>query len=287
METVLILVYLLVFGTLAWRKTTWALYLITALLPTYLIRFDLWRVPLTILEGMILSLFIITLVQKKIDWLKIRQNIFFWPIIALLLIATVQIFVSKEVIGAMGIWKAYFIEPILFLMIVISNIKNNILLTRVINALGISVWYLSLIGIWQKFSAFGVPDAFLNTNGTTDRIVSVFGYPNALGLYLAPIVMLYSFWFWQKGSITSKAWRLLTVILGLSAIILAQSEGAMAAIVAIWAIALIICKKTRWWALATGFIGSIGLWFLPSIAAELVYKIGLLDYSGFIRRLIW
>ena len=213
--TIAISIYCLLFAFLAYRRPNLALYFIIATLPSYLIRSSLWGIPFTLLEAMIIILFVIFLIKNRLDWVgRFYRQPFFWPIVVILIIATVSMLMSPYLTGAAGIFKAYFIEPILFFIVLISlrpvvsslrgsssdrgnpvNIKNHQNQTHTQNilwSLGISAIYISVFALWQKFSGLYVPDAFLTVSGSVDRVVSIFGYPNALGLYLGPIIILFT-----------------------------------------------------------------------------------------------
>jgi len=61
---VLLTVYFFLFAFLAWRRPLAALCLITAFLPSYLIRFNVMGIPMTMLEGMILILITVIIIKK-------------------------------------------------------------------------------------------------------------------------------------------------------------------------------------------------------------------------------
>lgn len=284
----LVIIYCLLFTYLSYKKKDWTIFLVIVFLPSYLVRFSVLGLPLTLLEAMILILFVVFLWRERLSWVKeFKQNPFFWPIIVILVLATVAVFVSPNLKGAGGIWKAYFIEPILFLIVLISWVKDKKQVENIFWALGISAVYLCLIGFWQYFSGWNMPEAFLNVNGSVDRIVSIFGYPNALGLYLGPIIILFTgFLFFDS----SRVWRLLKlaiIVVSFVAIILAKSEAAAISVVAVWLIWALFFRKVRWWALAIIIIAVVLFFATPAMGGYLNEKLMLQDYSGMIRRLIW
>jgi len=68
------------FAYLARKNIFLGIYLICALLPSYLIRFSIFGLPSTLLEGMIVILFVIWLIKEKINfnpliWLKNLKQI--------------------------------------------------------------------------------------------------------------------------------------------------------------------------------------------------------------------
>lgn len=284
-----IAIFCTLFAFLSAKNLRFSIYLIVALLPSYLIRFSLLGVPFTVLESMILIAFVVFLFRYKLSWLRtIRENTFFWPIVFILGIATLSIFTSPNLREAAGIWKAYFIEPVIFYILVIHLIKSKKQLQNIFIALGLSALYLSLIAIWQFFSGWNVPEAFLNLDGTVDRVVSVFGYPNALGLYLGPIIILFTgFLFWAKDSRLLQFFKLAVIALAFLVIVLAESEAAIFSILGIWLLWGLLHKKTRYYAIALLVLGLLMFILVPQVSDYLLEKVLLQDYSGFVRRLIW
>jgi len=60
----LLATYSLFFTYLAWRDLRWGIYLISAFLFSYIIRFEIGFVPMTLLEAMILIVFIVWLIKN-------------------------------------------------------------------------------------------------------------------------------------------------------------------------------------------------------------------------------
>ncbi|MFA6526359.1 MAG: O-antigen ligase family protein [Candidatus Buchananbacteria bacterium] len=292
----ILLIAAAIFAAFAYYRPLFALYAIVALLPTYLIRFSLFGIPMTWLEAMIIILAIILLIKKKIDFNKIRQDYFFWPIIAILVAATLAVFVSPDKLHALGAWKAYFIEPIIFYWLMLSVILVRRQLEGLFWALGLSVIYLGLSAILQKIFVVGVPQAFLTASGAVNRVVSVFGYPNALGLFLGPIVVVFlGFLFYKNpdplmlySTNAQRFWlKLCIVALGFWTIVNAQSEGAILAVLIVGWLMLLFMKKTRTLALILLGLSAILLIANSGLRDFIFSKIFLQDWSGQVRLAIW
>ncbi|MFA6421948.1 MAG: O-antigen ligase family protein [Candidatus Buchananbacteria bacterium] len=285
---VLLSVMAIAFGIISYYKPLWGIYIITAGLPSFLLRFNIGGVPFTFLEAMILILFLICLLTKRIDYKKIYRNTFFWPIIVVLVFATISVFTAPNLAPALGVWKAYFIEPVLFLAILASQVHSRKALEGLFWALGVSIFYLSIFAIIQKFTGWGVPGAFMKPSGGVDRVVSILNYPNALGLYVGPIIILFTGWL-VAGS--KRNWpsilKLLVIALGFTAIILAQSEAAIIAVLVCWFIMGIVYKKTRYFTIALAMIAVLVLVFFAGLRDFVLTKVFLNDYSGGIRKIIW
>ena len=80
------IIYAILFAGLAWKKLNWAILLLLGFLPSYLFRFNLAGIPFTVLELMILIITLVWLIQNRKDLknliTEIRQNKFYWPIVA-------------------------------------------------------------------------------------------------------------------------------------------------------------------------------------------------------------
>ena len=131
MFTLLTTLTVLLFTYLTWRDSRLGLFLIAAALPSYLIRFSVFGFPLTLLEVLILILFIIWLIKKLLSvrsdrkWSQLFPKTLMLPILLLLLAAIISIFIAPDKIAALGIMKAYFIEPLLIFVIALDLLKDK------------------------------------------------------------------------------------------------------------------------------------------------------------------
>jgi len=140
---------LLILAVISWHKTKYGLFLILALLPAFLIRTKIFFIPSTWLELAIYTVFGVwlakyfiqtqkhknTKTQKHgvIETLKCKNikakffdifNPYCWPILLFLLAAVVSTFVARDLRLAAGMLKAYFFDPLLFLIVFISHGRN-------------------------------------------------------------------------------------------------------------------------------------------------------------------
>lgn len=191
MLVLLLSLFALLFGVLSYRHMDWAVYAVVALLPTYLIRFSIVGIPMTLLELMILVLFGIWIVlyirhPKKHVWLRTLQPVQ-WGIVVFVVGATIGLFVSPELRSALGIWKAYIIEPLLFLVVLVDTMRTQKQYIGVLWALAASMIIPAIYALYQQITGMGIPNSFWQA-AATRRVTSFYGYPNAIGLYFAPIV---------------------------------------------------------------------------------------------------
>lgn len=278
----LIIIFLLLFSYLSHKNLKWGLYLVCATLPTYLIRFSVVGVPMTLLEGMIVILFMIWLIKEKVSlnplvWLKNIKagklnneannavpKILRLPIILLLIASTIAVFVSPDFNSAAGIWKAYFIEPLIFLLIFVYNVKTTGELKNVIRCLGVTALAIGIFAVIQKLTGALIFNPFWAAEETR-RITTFFGYPNANALFLVPIVFLTIGNFLNDKKLLLKLFNLAVIVLSVLTIIWTGSTGALVGLAAGLIALLLTYKKTRLFILLSGIAVILICSFTPAI----------------------
>ncbi len=291
--------FLITFFLITYNRFSYGLFLFFLLLPTYLLRFTIGPFPTTLLEGMfgiITFVWLIHIFQKKVSIKQdikkiIEQRSLLIATSLFILSATISIFTSIDTRAALGLWKAFYIEPIILAFILYTTIKEKkdlhlILLGLILCGLGTSI-----LAIYQHFTGWLVPHAFW-ANRDTYRVTGWYGFPNAVGLFLAPIIPLALFviaseakqsHFTKKISIIASV---LFVPLSLLAIFFAKSTGAIIGVAAAAGVLLLLYKKTRIPVLILGIIAFSGLFFLPAnnpIRQEILMQ----DRSGQLRLDMW
>ncbi len=261
---------------------------IAALLPSYLVRWSAGPVPTTLLEVLIL----VTAGMwawsrpsferlREHKWLMIASGLF-------LIAGTVSVFVAPELRTAAGLWRAYIVEPILVgLMIATSATPQTV--ARMIAAASVSVGLVSVYAIVQYFwlpdgvtlwgTTIGeIPNAYWRAEATR-RATSVFPFPNAVALFVAPFIpMLALRGWWYRGVAT----------LACVAVVLSQSLGAIlgvAAAVFVWM--LWYHRWTRVVAIVGAITLALVVWFVPpqQLATENLYA--QKSWSSRVRTSMW
>lgn len=272
------------FASLAWRDIKLGLIALAALLPSYLLRFELFGIPSTLLEVFVMTLIIIWLIKGRYKQVR-TELIRAWrlPILLLLLATTIGVLISLNTIAALGIWKTYFIEPILLFFIASAELEKNEDQKRVLAALAGSAIFIALYAIAQSFFSLPIPPPW----DIEGRVTSLFPFPNAVGLFLGPITSGALIYLFTTKSIRAQNLAFFTATFGTLAIILAQSEAALVALLAVTLLYGLISKKYRIYA-----VGSIALLALlaalfPIHRSLAIDKLTLQDYSGGVRLAQW
>lgn len=327
-----IILFLIIYLFIAKNRIDVALQMILAMLPVYLVRFN-FGIPLTLLEVMIWICFgfwFMTRTQFRnfirgkygvADFLQNRKKRQKYPfareITFFLFISWIALLVAGFDNAALGIWKAYFFEPILVFIMVLNifsvreekvNLENGSKeevvrfdYDKIVWPLIVSMFFISIYAVFQKFTGIGIVNEFWQ-NEATRRVTSFFPYPNAVGLYLAPLIMVVIGWavdkfpisnfqfqkngLWQKIIIFS--FVLGTIGLSILSIYFAKSEGALIALVAGFFIFLFFYNRQA--KILSVLLCIIALIFIvnnESLKVKVADKLSLKDLSGEIRKQQW
>ncbi len=276
-------------------KFEYWVFLLFLLLPTYLIRFRIGPIPSTVLELIVLIVIGIGLLRSPSPKTLIKEDKLLTTGIALFLIAaTISIFTSVDIRAAAGEWRAFYVEPILIFFVLSIYFKNlptekrkNSIQKYILLPLVISALVTSILCIYQHFTGWLVPHAFW-ANRDTYRVTGWYGFPNAVGLFLAPIIplamyMIHEQWGKNKKIVLTTSITVLTSIL---AIIFAKGSGPLIGVGAGVGVLLLCYKKTRLPAIILAVLGIVGIILLPTtnpIKQELFAS----NDSGQFRRDIW
>ncbi len=341
LNILLVTCYLLLVTFITWRKFHHGIFLLFLLLPTYLIRFHIGPLPTTLLEMMIWIILVIWLIKynKKIILnLKsyfLNHKSLFISICAFLLATTISIFTSVDIRAALGEWKAFYIEPFLIFLLIITTtneqssknskqkhqnklqvtsykLQKTKIVNSILSALIISGLVTSMFAIYQHFTGFLVPHAFW-ANGDSYRVTAWYGFPNGVGLFLAPLVPIATYLIKinfeefkkrmlnveyriliksKKGYIQNSIFYILFVsyilylISAPFAVIFAKSTGGLIGMLAGIGLLLLIYKKTRWITVVVCIIGILSLFSfsgLSSLKNEVLFQ----DRSGQVRLSIY
>ncbi|MBU6447291.1 O-antigen ligase family protein [Patescibacteria group bacterium] len=198
--------------------------------PLYVLRFTFAGLPLNALEILIpifLLVFFIRLAKNRqtgefIRVLKAQPKINYVLISLLAVASIISFIISPDHHRALGLLGAFFIEPMLVYfpaLYIFSDSKNR---DRFAKWLFIVIGIVSAYAIVQYFTLAGLPKQWWGNSMEPKRALSVFEYPNAYALYLAPILAFLLPFIFQKN--TSK-WYKVAYIIGLLGLLLSLSRG--------------------------------------------------------------
>lgn len=282
---------LLAYAIVAFAKPRTAFLLFVAFLPSYLIRFPLGGIPTTALEAMFWILFAAWMVKREKRLVDIRG----WGalLLAWLGAATLAMFVSPDFRAAAGAWKAYFVEPVLFFIVACDLLRTHEERDRALRALGAAAIVLGLLALIQRLTGVAVPPPF---NGVpvppaTEaefRSTAFYGFPNAIGLFLAPLAPLFAGCLWaDRKKLRLAAFWGAALGLSLLALVLAESEGALVGAAAGLFVAGALHPKTRRTALVGAAAVAVVILAFAPLRQVALEKATLSDWSGRVRKEMW
>src|SRR3989339_814071 len=284
MYTALIVVSLLLFAVLAWRNYRLALSLVIALLPTYLLRIQLGPLPSTWLEIALLITMSVWILRAKPSPSTARKALgpLLVPTLFLLIAATLGIAIADDTLSALGSWKTFFIKPFLLFVALRSSFEATDW-HRTLRYLAVTVVVISILTILQRLTGLGIPAPW----DVELRATSLFDFPNAVGLFLAPLVVLFGGLAYELRRNNIAKWFAVTSGFGLIGIVLAKTEAALIAVPA--GLAIFIALRSSFSRRVVGML-TIACGTLAALAltiAPVREKVLLRDYSGLVRRSQW
>jgi O-antigen ligase len=257
------------------------------------VRFSIGPLPTTLLEVMILILGSVWIFKKTIArewrtffhfwWSVLPRRVLIMGIAFLLVSATLSVFISPDTRAALGVLRAYFIEPALFFFIVSDIAKDRQIFLHVMYASILSALGIALVAVAQKILGMG-------------RVSSVFPYPNAVGLYTAPIApylfgiiaFAVSSRYYRAVKITILAIGAILIAAMAAAIVYAQTEAALVAL-AVSALIFLFSwnRASRIAALIILAAFSLTVFVSEPLKNYVTRKATFKDWSGKVRKGMW
>lgn len=224
-------------------KPAWGLGIVLAFLPAYLIRGNLFGVPTTALELMVLG-FLLSVLLNNPDWRKLKNlGKLNWAIGFFLLAAVTAVLFSPERMPALGQLKAFFIEPLLVFYATILIMSDARARHSVLKTLFAAAGIISLFGLIQHITYIWLPIRFWGTGTEPERITSLFEYPNALALYLGPLLALFGALVLRGYRLFQRTWLNWGILITMgSALLLTFSRGSW---IALTLTAILLLVKNR------------------------------------------
>lgn len=170
----------------------WGIYLVVFSLPLYLVRLRIFSIPTNVLEAIVGVLFLLWLIYGGFKRIKRGVKGFkevVLPIILILIGVSLATIFSWDLRVSAGIWKSWFVVPLLFFIILVTSIKEPSQVKKIFYAFifsGLVVAIISLVYLIQD-----------NLDGQ-GRLQGPYGSPNHLAMYLAPASIL-GFGLWTIG----------------------------------------------------------------------------------------
>ena len=270
-------------------------------LPTYLIRFKFGNLPSTLLEVEFTALLIVwALKYFKSDWPRIleiikKQRGLFIFVGLFFLASVINIFISgiddsnywHMTVEALGVWRAFFLQPMILFFILLGRSRapaSDINARDLMIALSFSTVSISVVALIQKFTGqLYAPQLWDDVLG--GRVTAFFTTPNAIGLFVAPIIFLMIIILAKKDwSLSAQMFYSVaaSLVLAIFAIWFSYSQGAWVALAAGVVVFAYLIGWRKIAVVAVLFALAFGL-YSPGLRTAILFQ----DQAGKNRLTIW
>lgn len=247
-----------------------------AVTPAYTLRLRIGFYPTTLLEVTVLASVAALVVESWMArvWPSWPRN-FTWPVLLLILAGAISVVIAPDRIKALGLYRAYIIEPIAFFAVVANVARTRRRALFVLAGLGSAGLVASALNIATVLNA--IHRGTFEVGGNSP--VAIYDTPNALALFLVPLVAMASalFIFDHERRIRVLAGGF--VIVALAGIALSQSRGGYLALITV-ALALAIVHPRRKVLIPIVIIAGIVSTLVPPVATRLAHEFNFSDPSN-------
>ncbi|XOU94278.1 MAG: O-antigen ligase family protein [Candidatus Kerfeldbacteria bacterium] len=300
LDIILLVIFTVFFAWVAWWKIDWAIVLVILFVPTYLLRFELFSIPMTILEIMVLVVFVIWIVKalflNKESWNDRCKNIWWpwqWLTVLFVLVGIIAVIISPDTRQALGLWKAYILEPVIFFVIFVNVIKTKKHIHSILWALGALTVLVGYVTMLQYLNIISIPGDY--GLEIPKRATSFFPFPTAVGKLIGPIVALFiGIWMVNSKLFIKSLWEFVKnnlflaggVLFGMMGLIFSFSRGALLGVLVAILFISFFSKWKKWILLSIGLLIIVSLLITP-IRNNVTDVFNAKDTSTDVRLVMW
>jgi O-antigen ligase len=238
-----------------------------ALAPTYVVRWHYLFYPTTLLEHAIGITVVVFAVETwrargRVGW----RSAFLIPTLLLIVAAALSVLFAPSRVAALGLFRAYFIEPIAFAVVLLNVVTTP---RRALMILG---------GLAVAGAAVGAPNAVVVLQAlrahTYDVIqtppVVIYTTANALALFLGPLIALAASLFLHGSGRALRIGSAAFLLVAIPSMLLTFSRGAYLAMAAV-AVGLALSHRRRVWLLA----GTVAVGLVVALIPPIFHRISV------------
>ena len=266
-----------------------AFLLLPFFLPAYVLRMPLGPIPTTALELAIGVLVLSWLFVRRMEGLRHAwKRITPWRIPVALWLAAGIVGVGAaamngfDVLAALGLFRAYFVEPLLIFAIGLDLLRTDADRTDLFLSLTLVVILLTAYAVVQYATGWGIPHPWSAWPGR--RATGPFPFPNALALFVVPFGALAAARFLRERN------RFVPAVLfgcAVLAAVLAQSDGGLIALGVALIATLLFHAKTRLPTLAVLAVLILATLAVDPAREQATEKLLFQEWSGKVRTVMW
>jgi len=260
----------------SYRATLLLVVLACAATPAYTLRWRFGFYPTTLLEVTVLfsvAAFVIESWRARVwpSW----PRYFTWPVLLFLLTGAISVVVAPDHIKALGLYRAYIIEPIAFFVVVTNVARTRPRALLVLAGLGFAGLLASALNIAAVLNAIH-RDTF-EVGGNSP--VAIYDTPNALALFVGPLVAVAAsiVTFDREQRVRALAAGFLAI--AIAAMALSQSRGGYLTLATI-ALTLAFVHSRRKMLVPLGAAALLLIALVPPVTARLAHEVNFSDPSN-------
>ena len=232
------------------RYARWSLYLTVAALPLYTVRWHYGPVPTTLLETLIVVTVALYVVARwRVGARRPIPTPFDIPILALLAAGAVAVFVAGDHRGALGLYRAYFLEPIALFYVAVDLVRRDEDMRRLLYAFAAGSSAFAILNLAVFFQALRAHAVLVGAAPN-----ALYGDANYVAMYFEPAFAFAAATLMLGRTtamrIVGAAWLAITG----TALVLTFSKGSYLALFAL--VALVVVTVPRW---RVGVVAAIGV----------------------------
>jgi O-antigen ligase len=242
-----------------------------ALAPAYVIRWHVLSYPTTLLEVAILLTVAAFVIETA--W---RRSSVMWrgPLTApagiFLLAGAISIVVAADHRGALGLFRAYLVEPMAFAVVVVTVVTSR---QRALMLLaGLAVGGL-VAGLANSVVVLAALRAHTLDVTLTPPVV-IYNTANAVALYLVPLIAISASLSLHATQLRERLVSGVFTVLAALAVLLSFSRGGYLALAAV-AVGLAVSHRLRWWLTSAGAVALGLLLLIPPFFARVRAEVDL------------
>ncbi len=241
-------------------------------MPLYVVRYRIGPIPTTLLEDLILitiGLYVAGRLQTH-DWRPARTSLEI-PTALLLIAGLIGIAISPDHVGAAGIYRAYFIEPVALFYVAIDLLgtPQQFRVVLVGFAIGATLFALMNLGAWAIALARHEPIH------SGDAPEALYTSPNAVAMFLEPPFALAAGFALYADHPRDRRVGLASLVFMLAALVLTLSRGGLLTLSVLALVAVITMpnRKVKAVLLGGALVGGFAVAQIPLVHERLVRQL--------------
>lgn len=268
-----------------YRWTTRLAALTCALTPAYTIRWHYGFYPTTLLETSVLLTVLVFGIEtargrSRLDW----RSPFTWPAVLFIIAGAISVVVAPDRRAGLGLYRAYFLEPIAFFFIVASAVREVRRALLVLGGLAVATLVVGLANAVVVVHA--ILTHRLDLAGTPP--VVIYQTSNAVALFLLPVMAvaasILAYGEDRRIRLASAAY----LVLALPSFLLTFSRGGYLALLGV-GVGLVLVHRRRWALLTIAVAIAIGFALIPPVSSRLAHELNPSDPNNTLvgRSYLW